>query len=276
MSTGQPRGASIARTEAMRPPLRGLILPAILTLAALVVLVALGNWQVERLAWKEDLIARVEERPLADPVDFRRDRLDFAADESFFAEYEYRNALIAGRYDPSGEVLVFTSLSDARGPLSGIGYWVFTPLLTPPDDRIVYVNRGFVPEERKRDYSAPPAGEVTVRGLIRAPESGSWFTPKPNLQERIFFARDPRIVAAATGLANAQGFFIDVDAAETSPGGLPQAGETRMVFTNNHLGYAVTWYGLAAALLAVFLSFAWTRLGDRSEEPRLTPPGGAP
>ena len=54
------------------------------------------------------------------------------------------------------------------------------------------------------------------------------------------------------------------------------AGETRTVFTNDHLGYAVTWYGLAAALLLVFLSFAWTRLGGRSEEPRLTPPGGAP
>jgi surfeit locus 1 family protein len=260
----------------MRPRLRGLILPAILTLAALVVLVSLGNWQVERLAWKQDLIARVEERPLAEPVDFRRDGLDFAADESFFEEFEYRKALITGRYDPAGEVLVFTSLSDARGPLSGIGYWVFTPLLTSPGGRIVYVNRGFVPEERKRDYAAPAAGEVTVRGRIRAAETGSWFTPEPNLQERIFFARDPRIVAAATGLANAQGFFIDLEAAEAPPGGLPQAGETRTVFTNNHLGYAVTWYGLAAALLLVFLSFAWTRLRGRAEEPRLTPPGGAP
>jgi surfeit locus 1 family protein len=259
----------------MAPWLRGLILPAILTLAALAMLVSLGNWQVERLAWKEDLIARANERPSAEPLDLRADGPDFAADEAFLEEYEYRNALITGRYDRAGEVLVFTSLSDATGPLSGIGYWVLTPLVAWRGGKIVYVNRGFVPEERKRDYAAPPAGEVTVRGLIRSPETGSWFTPKPNLQERIFFARDPRILAA-TGLANVQGFFIDLEAAETPPGGLPQAGETRMVFTNNHLGYAVTWYGLAATLLAVFLSFAWTRLGGRSEEPRLTPPGGAP
>jgi surfeit locus 1 family protein len=71
-------------------------------------------------------------------------------------------------------------------------------------------------------------------------------------------------------------FTIDLLASETPPGGLPQAGETRMAFTNNHLGYAFTWYGLAAALVAVFASFAWTRLRGESGASRLTPPGPAP
>jgi surfeit locus 1 family protein len=71
-------------------------------------------------------------------------------------------------------------------------------------------------------------------------------------------------------------FTIDLLAAATPPGGLPQAGETRMVFSNNHLAYALTWYGLAAALLAVFASFIRGRLRERSQDPRLTQPGGTP
>jgi surfeit locus 1 family protein len=118
---------------------------------------------------------------------------------------------------------------------------------------------------------------VTLRGLIRAPETGSWFTPEPNLEDRTFFARDPHRIAAATGIeGEVAGFFLDLLASEAPPGGLPQAGETRMVFTNNHLQYAVTWYGLAAALLAVFASFVRTRLQESRRAARLTHPGQHP
>ncbi len=256
--------------------LRSLFVPAVFTLAALAVLISLGNWQLRRLAWKEDLIARVTERPGAEPLDLRWMPLGFASDESFFQANEYRPALIVGDYEPAGEVLVFTSLSEARGPFSGPGYWVFTPLVTPQEKNTVYVNRGFVPEERKRDYAPPPADRVTVRGLIRSPERGSWLTPEPNLADRIFFARDPGRIAAAMRLGRAEDFFIDLDATGTPPVGLPQAGETRMTFANNHLGYAVTWYGLAAALLAVFASFVRVRLREGSQGPRLTQPRADP
>lgn len=250
--------------------LRGLIVPAVLTLAALVVLVSLGNWQVRRLAWKEDLIARTTERPTSAPLDLRQTGFSDIGDAAaFLDENEYRPVRLAGEYQPAGEVRVFTSLGeDKHGPFGGPGYWVMTPFAAMPAKTPVYVNRGFVPQEKAQSYDPPPAGAVEIEGLIRAPERGSFFTPDPDLQKRLFYARDPSRMAQATGLAGgAAALYVDLVAAETPPSGLPQAGETMITFTNNHLQYATTWYGLAAALLAVFAVFAWGRLRQRDNKP---------
>jgi surfeit locus 1 family protein len=161
---------------------RGLILPGALALAAFAMLVSLGNWQVSRLAWKEALIERVSERPTLDPLTVEEELLGAAHDDSFFNAFEYRRARLVGHYDASGEVLVFTALSDAKGPFSGPGYWVFTPSCRLTAGQLVYINRGFVPEDRKRTYEAPPVGGETVEGLIRVPEKGSWFTPEANVR----------------------------------------------------------------------------------------------
>jgi surfeit locus 1 family protein len=233
------------------------------------VLVSLGNWQVRRLAWKEDLIARVAERPAQPPVDLNEGGgLDSIGEPgSFLERFEYRNAVIRGRYKPDGEVLSFTSLQEPRGKVGGVGYWVLTPFRPSSSNMLVYVNRGFVPEERKSDYAPPPAGEVTLRGLVRAPETGSWLTPEPNVEARVFYARDIGRIAGLTGQGRQAGFLLDLAAPETPPGGLPQAGETRMAFTNNHVQYAITWYGLAAALLAVFAAYVRSRLREGDKKP---------
>ena len=257
----------------MRATLKTLLSPALLTALALVMLVSLGNWQVRRLAWKEDLIARVAERPSSAPLDLRDRSLAETGDPSFLENNEYRPILLGGEYAPDAEVLVFTSLTRPHGPFGGPGYWVLTPFVTSPSDAMVFVNRGFVPDGREDAYAAPPTGQQAIEGLIRSPETGNWFTPEPKPEERIFFARDPERIARTTGLTDAVGgFFIDLGAAYTPPSGLPQAGETRMSFTNDHLQYALTWYGLAAVLLAVFAVFVRQRLKEPQAE-RLTPPG---
>jgi surfeit locus 1 family protein len=250
--------------------LRALIVPAVLTLVVLAALVSLGNWQVRRLAWKEDLIARTIARPKAEPLDFRQTGLSEIGDVAAFLDAnDYRPVRLAGEYQPAGEVRAFTSLEEPKsGPFSGPGFWIMTPFATEPAKAEVYVNRGFVPQDKGDLYDPPPTGEVEIEGLVRAPEHGSFFTPDPDLQKRIFYARDPLRIAAATGLAGGTiGIYVDLDAAETPPSGLPQAGETMMAFTNNHLQYAVTWYGLATALLAVFVTFAWGRLRQRDNKP---------
>jgi surfeit locus 1 family protein len=257
--------------------LRILLLPTLLTCLALFVLVSLGNWQVRRLAWKEDLIARVHERPASAPLDFRNGNPAEVGDPSTFLDRnEYRPMLLTGEYRPQHEVLVFTSLSGPRGRFGGPGHWVLTPFATRGPGGTIFVNRGFVPDGSEAAYAAPPAGEQTIEGLVRAPETGSAFTPEPKLEDRVFFARDPRRIAEAVGLGDTgAAFFIDLDASFTPPSGLPQAGETRTSFTSNHLQYAITWYGLAAALLAVFAVFVWRRLKEPQDE-RLTPPGQRP
>lgn len=227
------------------------ILAACLVLGALAVLIALGNWQVRRLAWKEDLIARVNERITAEPIDLTGQRMDAVAPGEFLAANEYRPVRVDGTFVDDATVKVFTALSDARGPLQGPGYWIFTPLRTP-SGRIVFVNRGFVPFDRVGETPAAPAGTVTVSGPLRSPERGNFMTPDPDVPERIWHIRDPAAIAAAIGLGGeVMPFFIDADAASTPPGGIPQAGETRTRFANSHLQYAITWYGLAAALAGV-------------------------
>jgi surfeit locus 1 family protein len=225
-----------------------------------VVLVSLGTWQVRRLAWKEDLIAQATERPLL-PV---RDLPGAAAWPSLdLAAEEYRRFRLTGRFLHDKEALVFTSLPDPHGPHGGPGYWVVTPLVLDAGGTVL-INRGFAPQGRHlpADRDEPPAADASVRvvGLLRHDETRSLFTPADRPDENLFFARAIADIAAAKGIAAPVApFTVDLVAAETPPGGLPQAGETRMTFTNNHLQYAITWFGLAAALLAVFVSWVLRR-----------------
>jgi surfeit locus 1 family protein len=108
---------------------------------------------------------------------------------------------------------------------------------------------------------------MEIEGLVRAPERGSWFTPDPDLAKHTFYARDPQGIAAATGARGALGVSVDLLVSETPGGGLPQAGETRITFANDHLQYAITWYGLATALLAIFAVYARGRLAERDKKP---------
>ena len=259
----------------MRPTWR-FVLAAALAASVFVVLVLLGNWQMRRLEWKEQLIANVAERPSQPardlPASAEWSRLDVAA-------HEYLPFRLKGRFLHDREALVFTSLSEAKGPYGGPGYWVVTPFALEGGG-IVLVNRGFAPHGRhlaKDRGEALEEGPATVTGLLRPNDEPNFLTPENQPEDNQFFSREVGAIAAAKRLEGPVApFTIDLLAAHTPPGGLPQAGETRMSFTNNHLAYAVTWYGLAAALLAVFTSFVWGRRREASQGRRLTAPGSAP
>lgn len=259
----------------MRGSLRGLLLPAVATAAVLAVLISLGNWQMWRLAWKEELIARVAERLVLPAVEPGPEAL--ADSDAFAAANEFRPVRLTGAYDAEKEVRVFTALSAPKGPYGGPGAYIVTPFRPAGTAATVFINRGFVPQDRIGEEAAPPAGVVSVEGPLRSPERGSWLTPDADPEKRLFFARDPASIAAAMAIDTpVTGFFIDLGAAETPPSGLPQAGETRTVFANSHLEYALTWYGLAAGLAAVFAAFAYGRLRRENGAGRLTDSGGAP
>jgi surfeit locus 1 family protein len=244
-----------------RPPgrLRGLVAPTIAAAAVFAVLIGLGTWQVERLFWKEALIAAAASRIDAPPV---------AAPPPPWEGFdpvgaEYTHVRLSGRYLP-GEAHVYALLSDARGPLAGQGYWVMSPFETD-GGWIVLVNRGFVPTDRKDPSTRPPppAGEAVVTGVLRRPDPPGLFTPGPDPVKNVWFVRDAGVLARAFDLPDGRPlapYTIDADAAMTPPGGVPQAGETRRVFPNSHLQYAVTWYGLAAVLVFVYAAFVAARL----------------
>jgi surfeit locus 1 family protein len=245
---------TVARTQAIH----GLILPGVLSLAALAVLIMLGNWQMQRLAWKEALIETIAKRVTETP------QLLPATPESLSFDLEreeYRRYIATGRFLHQHEVQVYTVLSDAKGSFSGAGYWVLTPLQREGGS-IVIINRGFVPQELKNPASRKEGqaeGVVRVTGLLRAPEQVNFFTPANDSAKNAWYRRNPSDIERAFGLKNVLPFMLDATG-EYRPDMLPQPNETKLSFTNNHLGYALTWYGLACTLIGVFAAFARQRL----------------
>ena len=226
---------------------RSLLIPA---LAAFAVLIALGTWQVERKAWKEGLIAALDERlaaaPVALPPQAAWPKLDPAADE-------YRRVKFTAAFDNGKEAYVYAAGSAFRPDISGPGFWVFTPARLA-DGATVMVNRGFVPEARK---DAPTraegqlAGPVEIIGALRFADERHWFSPADEPSHNLWFTRDPLAIATAKGIGAVAPFYVEQEA-PVPPGGLPQPGKLVVNLRNAHLGYAITWYGLALALAGVF------------------------
>lgn len=211
-------------------------------LAVIAVMIALGTWQVRRLAWKRDLIARVDTRVHASAASLPA--MSGWADITVAAD-EYRHVVTAGTFLPLDTLLV-QSVTDYGG-----GFWVMTPL-REQDGGLVFINRGFVPADRRdpTGWRALPEEATTVTGLLRMSEPHGGFLRANEPAAGRWFSRDTQAMAAARKLGATAPFFID---AEKSPDetGLPIAGLTVIEFPNNHLVYALTWYGLAL-LLVVF------------------------
>jgi surfeit locus 1 family protein len=241
--------------------LRRLLGPAVAAICGIAVLLALGVWQLQRLQWKEALIARVTARLTAPPVPApgpaEWPRLDAR-------EEEYRPVTVTGRFADEREIHVSYALTRPHGRYGGYGFLVMTPLSTAAG-WTVYVNRGFVPSDKAAPATRPaPAGETTVTGLLRAPSDRSWFMPADDAARNKWFSRDPALYARAAGLPpdKVAPYIIDAFADPSLPQGLPQGGETIVDFPNNHLQYAITWFALAAGLAGVFGAFAWRRLQE--------------
>jgi surfeit locus 1 family protein len=211
-----------------------------LSLAGLFAL--LGVWQMERLAEKEALIADVDRQLTQRPYDLP------SADQWGLIDletYAYHPLTLSGRYRNEAAVLVFTNLPKPRGQFGGPGYWVMTPFESEGGGT-VFVNRGFIPQPSAASFltAAGPEGPQTLTGIALKPEAAGAFTPGPDTPNRIEWIRDPARLAAMAGTSGPV-FGLTVDAPAGEPGALPQGGETVIEFPNNHLGYALTWFGFA-------------------------------
>jgi surfeit locus 1 family protein len=233
----------------------GVVGPGIAALIVLAGLLGLGFWQLDRKAWKEGLIQTLEQRLAGEPSELpppeRWPSLDQAADE-------FRRVRFAAQVLPDEEALVFTSGSAFRPDVSGPGYWVFAPARLPGGGLIV-VNRGFVPEGRQ-NKATRTAGEVAARldmvGVMRWPEASGWFMPQADPGHNLWFVRDPKAIAQAKTWGEVAPFFIELESPQP-PGGLPRPGPLKVDLPDDHLQYAMTWFGLAA-VVAVSFAF-WLR-----------------
>ncbi|KAI1120188.1 SURF1 family-domain-containing protein [Nemania abortiva] len=228
----------------------GLIILALIPVTALV----LGTWQVQRLGWKTDLIARFEDRLVQPPLP-----LPPRVDPDAIHDFDFRRVVARGHYRHDLEMLVGPRMRDGED-----GFMVVTPLEREPDARgkgttTVLVNRGWVAKKlrRQRDrLEGLPTGEVVVEGLLREPWKKNMFTPENRPDKGEFYFPDVKQMAELTG---SQAVWIEqtmepdlMEALEMQSKGIPIGRPAEVNLRNNHAQYIFTWYGLAIATSIMF------------------------
>ncbi|MEO0543788.1 MAG: SURF1 family protein [Pseudomonadota bacterium] len=244
----------------------------LVALPALGVLLALGTWQVQRLAWKEGLLANIDARLSAAPTPIAELLVDLDEGRISQSELDYLPVSASGRFRHEGEQHFFATHRGATG------YYIYTPLeLTEPSGLFLLINRGFVPFDLKEAETRPQtlsAGEVTITGLARQrlEEKPSWAVPENDPVGNIYYWKDIEQMAVQANLSGQiVPFFVD-EGSPRAPGTMgewPVSGVTLINLPNNHLQYAITWYGLALTLVGVVAFFVAGRLrgSDNTSNP---------
>lgn len=221
---------------------------SVVTAAALIVLVGLGVWQLERREEKHALLAEVAHRMIA-PAESVETLLTHEDQASF------RHATAEGVFDNAHEAYVFAPRSDDSG--TRLGYKVVTPLRLTAG-ALVMVDRGWVPQE-KRDPASRIKGQTeaaNIRGMLKPSVAPGMFTPDPNIVAHIWFVHDIAAMAAAFGVKPATTLYLE--ASTTEPGG-PEPISDPPEIPDNHLQYALTWFALAIVLVVIYFVFHHSR-----------------
>ncbi|CAN5352970.1 SURF1 family protein [soil metagenome] len=210
----------------------GRLIVGTLWIAAIAVLLGLCVWQVQRRAWKLDLIAHVDAGLKAAPI---------AAPATANPGDTYRRVFVSGVFLKNCDS--FVQASTIHGP----GWWVMTPLRTN-NGTAVMINRGFVADR----HSGAVSGTATrISGLLRLTEPGGGFLRSNDPAADRWYSRDVAAIAKRRGVSNVAPYFIDADATDIP--GQPIGGLTVINFPNNHLVYAITWFILAIMAFAGFI-----------------------
>ncbi|BBK34536.1 surfeit locus 1 family protein [Stella humosa] len=222
-------------------PQRGATLAVI---PALIILIALSIWQVQRHQWKAGLIAEREAGMAAPPMALPA-RI---ADPDSLA---FRHVQVTGTLRHDKEL--FVAAVSRRG---NDGYQIVTPLIRaagPP----VLVNRGWVPKDRKDPSRRLPGqveGTVTIDGIARLRQVRSGLIPENQPGQNLWFTMDLPAMAAAAGLPEVAPVYVEAGPAP-NPGIYPLGGQTRVSLPNDHLQYAATWFLLAIALGVIYVVY---------------------
>ncbi|GHC71523.1 SURF1 family protein [Limoniibacter endophyticus] len=211
-------------------------------------LLSLGTWQVQRLAWKEGLLANIQARTSDTPASLTEIEMLYAKGE----DIEYRPVVLHGTFDHTQESHFFATHKGESG------FYLYTPLILT-DGRTVIVNRGFVPYALKDQTTRPETlvgSAVEVIGLARnrLPEKPSFIVPENDPSKNLYYWKDWVVMVEQAGLdpSRTLPFFVDERAREGEPF-YPVGGVTLVDLPNSHLQYALTWYGLAATLTIMLI-----------------------
>lgn len=240
----QPSALVAARSQ--HRPIPRIVVPCVSTLAMLVVLIGLGTWQIYRLQWKEGILAQIATAEAAPPVPLMQHPTP------------YTKVSVTGRFRFDQKAQFGAEVRDtAAGPTMG------SYQIVPLDQALgptILVNRGWVPQHRASGLDEPK-GLVTVTGYIRPGDKPHWFSPADDLATRQFFTLDPPAIATAVGVGTVEPFVLVALGPESSTV-YPAPAQQLPRPPNNHLSYVITWYGLAVALVVIFI--IWMRKELRS------------
>jgi surfeit locus 1 family protein len=224
---------------------RPLLVPTLWFVPGFALLLGLGVWQIERLHEKEALIAAIQAGINAPAVPLA-DALATGA-----ADAEWHHVRVQGHFRHDREAYLF-----AQGPMGAVGVQVLTPLVQD-NGQATLIDRGFVPEalrDPKSREAGQVEGEVSLTGVLRLSQAPGLFTPAPDPKTRLWFVKDIPSIANMLGVTVQAPIVVDADATP-NPGGWPLGGRTRVDIPNDHLQYAITWFGLALALAGVYLVY---------------------
>jgi cytochrome oxidase assembly protein ShyY1 len=182
------------------------------------------------------------------------------------AQDEFRHVRFSATFVPDTDTLVYAGAPASHSGTPEPGYWVFALAHIGTADKVV-INRGFLPNARKDVVKeAPPSGKVAGVGVMRWPQAPGYFTPKDDPDHNLWFARDHLAIAASKGWGDVAPFYVDLES-PPPPGGLPSPGTPTVQLRNEHLQYALTWYGLAA-VVSIMIGY-WLATHRRSERASL-------
>ena len=247
---------------------RGVAVFGIFSLAMLALCIGLGLWQLQRRAEKHALIAALTERLAGVPG-----ALPQAPDWSALTPErdEFRRIRFSATYQPRPDAMVYSSGSAVRDDVTGPGTWAFLPATLASGETVV-INTGFVQntmQDRAQQDRAVTrlitTQPVTLTGYLRFPETAGSLTPAENTAKRLWFTRDHLAMARTLGWGEGgkpvAPFYIDLEA-PVPASGLPKPGPLTVRLKDNHLQYAVTWFGLAGVVLVAFV--VWWRAQRRA------------
>ena len=230
--------------------------PTVITVPALVILLGLGTWQVQRLFWKLNLIHTVEAGLSAPPAELPA--APFDADK-----WNFHHVTLRGSFDNAHEFHLM-----AHSKNGNFGYHVLVPFRRSDAPGWVLVDRGWVPTEKKQQDTRKEGlieGEVTVHGIVHKSWGAGPFTPDNDLKRNLWFYPDMATIAQLAGTGPLPPVMVDADDTPV-PGGWPRGGQTRVDFPNNHLSYAITWYGGAIALCFIYVIWHRRRAEEEAAE----------
>lgn len=218
--------------------------PTLFTIPAVVIMIGLSIWQVERLHWKEGLIADRQARVSAAPIELPESGGDPA-------EIEFRRVHLTGHFQNDHEMYLA-----ARSMNGNVGYHIITPMILAAGGTVL-VDRGWVPIEKKSPESRVQgqlAGDLSLDGVVRLSQHQAFMQPDNEPDKNVWFFLDLPAMTAKVGLPARSDIYVEAGPGEI-PGGYPLGGQTRINLPNDHLQYAITWALLAAALIVIYVIY---------------------